>query len=50
MALLKPGEIRLEDYRLDHTTGKGQSGGSSLRLVQWNIERGYGHFCLSRAR
>ncbi|CAK0749136.1 hypothetical protein CVIRNUC_001887 [Coccomyxa viridis] len=41
MALPKPGEIRKEDYRLEHTAGKEQSGGSSLRLVQWNIERGY---------
>ena len=47
MALPKPGEISKEDYRLEQTAGKGQSGGSSLRLVQWNIERGYGHFCLS---
>ena len=41
MALPEPGEIRMEDYRLDHyTAGKGQTGDSSLRLVQWNIERG----------
>ncbi|CAL5222550.1 g4930 [Coccomyxa viridis] len=41
MNLPKPGEIRSKDFRTAASAPRGNGKAETIRLVQWNIERGY---------
>ncbi len=41
MNLPKPGEIRSKDFRTAASAPTGNGKAETVRLVQWNIERGY---------
>lgn len=39
--LPKPGDVILKDFRGRHQNGRTMGSGKGVRLLQWNIERGY---------